>query len=309
MAELQTIAAMFDLLKISDEVGKFLEKVKDAGKIANELGDRARDTDDHDETTGGDVQVAQRIKRSVLACSKTLEDLRTKLGGFDVAASRDLVNRARVAFRQPSINRIENELEARVQALSTDLAVLQLFEQTKSKSAIDDNHKPVLESISKLGTLMEEGNGLLGRLLAAHEGIVLQQIQSSRASDSPLIISSNNDAIESLTDSLRGAEEVHEHFTSEYNPDARSERTKRVDTEQQDGSPLIMATRSGAVATPFGDGLSVLSCPGSSNREATIEDDRDRGELDDEDVWPLEKWISTPLPTSTGLRRTEMRAT
>ena len=295
MAELQTIAAVFDLLKVSYECGKFLKKIKDAEKIAAEIGDRIerlesvlksveavlKARDDHEVSSGDDVEVAERIKRSVLACTKTLKDLRAKLGGFDSSGNRDVVERVKVAFRHPSINRINTELEARVQTLSTDLTVLQLFDQTKSKSVIDTNHETVLEAIARLGTQLEDGNKLLSKLL--DNSIVSQQSQASQASTAAST-APNNDAIESLTDSLRGAEEIHEHYTSEYKPDARSERIKRTDTEQQNGSPLAVATPSTIAGAPSPGHLSVSSCPGSSNGEASVDEAWGLGELDDEDV-------------------------
>ncbi|KAK4635678.1 Putative ankyrin repeat protein [Fulvia fulva] len=302
MAELQTIAAVFDLLKVSYEAGRFLKKVKDADKIAAEISDRIerlesvlksveavlKARDDHAVSSGDDAQVAERIKRSVLACTKTLKDLRTKLGGFDAAASRDrdLIERVKIAFRQPSINRINTELEARVQTLSTDLSVLQLFDQTKSKSALDDNHETVLEAISKLGTQLEEGNKLLSKLLAAQDNVASQQPPPSRVPAAASTLP-NNDAIASLEDTLRGAEGVHEHFTSEYTADARSERIKRDDAEQN-GLPLNGITPSIPVITTSSDAFSVSSDPASSNQEEATDPILDEDNEDDEEVWPLE---------------------
>lgn len=40
MAELQTVAAILDLLKAAYEVGRFLKKVKDADRLAIEIGER-----------------------------------------------------------------------------------------------------------------------------------------------------------------------------------------------------------------------------------------------------------------------------
>jgi ankyrin repeat protein len=250
MAELQTIAAVFDLLAIAYKTGLFLKRVKDADKIAVEIDDRlkrlasvlegvesvlqSRDATVGPSTQASDAAVARRIGDSINACSTTLKELEAKLGKLpDLANARirtssEFVERVKKALHQPTIQRINAELEARVQALSTDLAVLQLFDQSSARSAVKSNHAALLQAIENLGNQVVDGNRLLNKMIIEHRQQSMQSEQSLpvETTDSPTKEPSNGvlDAIESFSESLQAAVDIHERFSTEYAPDVRSVR-------------------------------------------------------------------------------------
>ncbi|KAK4507914.1 hypothetical protein PRZ48_001649 [Zasmidium cellare] len=304
MAELQTVAAVFDLLKVTYEAGKFLKKVKDADKIAFELWERItrldsvlnsvkavlQDRDDHDVSSGShaqvSAQVAETIRGSVQACTRSVNQLQQRVGGFDNQVKRSVLDKWRIALRQPSITRINDELEARVHVLSTELAVLQLFDQTNTGAAIENNHNELLQAIERLGAEVQEGNRIQKQMMVRHQEWVLKNGQQASSSDPP-----NEDALDSLSQCLRSAEDIHEHYTSEYLPDDRSERIKRVDAKQTSASPFAVSTPPEAVATPSTGQISLPfsagpSFPGHAVVSEPL-DDNDEYE-DDESVWPLD---------------------
>lgn len=306
MAELQTVAAVFDLLKVTYEAGKFLKKVKDADKIAYELSERIKrlenvlqgvqavlkDRDEHEISSGNDVQagaqVATTIRGSVLACTRTVRQLQDRVGGFDNQVKRTILERWKIALHHTSISRINDELEARVSVLSTELAVLQLFGQTRTGSAIANNHNELLQAIERLGAEVEEGNRIQKQMLRRHQEWALDNDQQPSAADPGTF---NQDAYDSLSECIRSAEDIHEHYTSEYLPDDRSERIKRVVAEQESVSPFAIATPPVALATPSTGQVSVPIGGGpSSSGIVTTSDpvDEDDGLEDDEDVWPLD---------------------
>lgn len=305
MAELQTVAAVFDLLKLTYEAGKFLKKVKDADKIAFELWERItrldavlhsvkavlQDRDDHDVSSGShapvDAQVAETIRDNIQACTRTVNQLQQRIGGF--ADQRSVVDKWRIALRQTSITRINDELEARVQVLSTQLAVLQLFDQTKTGAAIENNHNELLQAIERLGAQVEEGNRIQKQMIRRHHEWAMKKTQQTSVAESD---PPNEDALDQLSQCLRSAEDIHEHYSSEYFPDDRSERIKRVDAEQTSASPFAISTPPEAIATPS---TGQVSLPVSANFPAhglvagSLEDVEDDEEGDDEEsVWPLD---------------------
>lgn len=303
MAELQTVAAVFDLLKLTYEAGKFLKKVKDADKIAFELWERItrldavlnsvkavlQDREDHDVSSGSQAQVsaqvADTIRDNIQACTRTVNQLQQRVGGFDNQVKRSVVDKWRIALRQTSITRINDELEARVTVLSTELAVLQLFDQTRSGAAIANNHNELLRAIERLGAEVEEGNRIQKQMIRRHHEWALDNTQRASSADSN---PPNEDALDSLSQCLRSAEDIHEHYTSEYFPDDRSERIKRVDAEQTSASPFAVATPPEATTTPSTGQASLpisTSMPSGALSDA-LEDDEE--EEDDESVWPLE---------------------
>ncbi|KAF2172427.1 hypothetical protein M409DRAFT_63116 [Zasmidium cellare ATCC 36951] len=306
MAELQTVAAVFDLLKVTYEAGKFLKKVKDADKIAFELWERMtrldsvlnsvkavlQDRDDHDASSGShaqvSAQVAETIRGSVQACTRTVNQLQQRVGGFDNQVKRSVLDKWRIALRQPSITRINDELEARVHVLSTELAVLQLFDQTRTGAVIENNHNELLQAIERLGAEVEEGNRIQKQMMHRHhEWALKNRQQASSADPTP----PNEDALDSLSQCLRTAEDIHEHYTSEYFPDDRSERIKRVDAEQTSASPFAVSTPPEALATPSTGQVSVpISADPAFTGHALVADSlqNDDEDDDDESVWPLD---------------------
>ncbi|KXT03948.1 hypothetical protein AC578_9311 [Pseudocercospora eumusae] len=283
MAELQTVAAVLDLLKVAYQAGVFLKKVKDADKIAFDLNERIKrlrgvligvqevleHRDEHEVSTqGNDAEVAARIDETVRSCRRTLEELQTKLGCSSKEqqnAGRSLLDSIKLALRHPSISRISNELEARIQILTTDLAVLQFFDNTKTSENINANHDEVLKALSTLGAQVSKANNLLSDLMRAHHEFAIHERGASAATADETFEDVSEDAIERLTEALRAAEDVHEKYSSEWLPDDRSERFQRG---FQIDSPLPITTPSirrqsipvlspGTIASPNPDPISI----------------------------------------------------
>jgi hypothetical protein len=143
MAELQTVAAVFDLLKLAWKAGVFLKKVSEADEIAAEVYERTqrlshvlegvkavlqkRRVGGSTERKDDDDAVATRIDESIKACSQFLLNLDRRVEGFESDNSvKVLLKRFQIAFRHPSIAKKQNDLEARISILQTDLVVLQL---------------------------------------------------------------------------------------------------------------------------------------------------------------------------------------
>ena len=144
MAELQTITAVFDLLKLAWRAGVFLRRVRNADGVANEVCDRVdrlrsvldgvrivlerrHNNNERSSKTGRD-SIECRICDSVLACHEFLSDLESKVGDFDTATAPTptLVDRFRLACRHSSIARRQTDLDARINILQTELVILQL---------------------------------------------------------------------------------------------------------------------------------------------------------------------------------------
>lgn len=144
IGEVQTVSAVFDLLKLAVAAGKFLKKVKDADKIAGEVHERVerltqvldgvravilkRRQAGASSTFDDDTAVESRINQSARACYELLRDLEQKVGGFEKQATSfsALVERVKIALRQPIIVKRQTDLEARISILQTELVVLQL---------------------------------------------------------------------------------------------------------------------------------------------------------------------------------------
>lgn len=179
MAELQTIAAVFDLLKLSWRAGVFLKKVKDADGIAGEVYDRIDRLSSvlegvrsvlQSRTAAGNApsateasSVVLRIDDSLKGCSTILHTLEQRLDGFGDAGSpvTTLVGRFTIAFKAPSISKRQADLEARISILQTNLVVLQLLDQASTKSALGANHDALLQALSALSQQVTDGHKLL----------------------------------------------------------------------------------------------------------------------------------------------------
>lgn len=143
MAELQTVGAAFDLAKLAWEGCKFLRKVKNADAIVGEAYERtlrlkkvlenvrlvleAREERGVASNSAVEIQTAANIDHCVHAAREILLDVENRVGGFGQQGSTaSLGERVKVAFRHPGVCRLQTDLEARVSALSADLAILQL---------------------------------------------------------------------------------------------------------------------------------------------------------------------------------------
>ncbi|KJX99174.1 hypothetical protein TI39_contig370g00003 [Zymoseptoria brevis] len=308
MAELQTIAAVCDLIKVAYYAGVFLKRVKDADKIAVETGDRLRrlagvlrgvqsvlesrelEVVDDAASATNDAAVARRIDESVKACTKTLEDLQAKIRRLEstdlrTTAWRVFLERVKGALRNPTITRINTELEARIQSLSTDLAVLQLFEQSKTNATITLNHEELLKAIENVGMQVIEGHKfLLSEKMKENQGQAMRD--EHRTSAGPLTRAAtdhsaraDDDAIRSLSVCLQAAEDVHERFSSEYVPDNRSTRVRRDLASGSPDTPLGMTTPAAGTVSPA-DELA------DKFWEDPTVDDQYEDELSDDDVYP-----------------------
>ncbi|WPH00121.1 Hypothetical protein R9X50_00294400 [Acrodontium crateriforme] len=300
MAELQTVAAVFDVLKLAWTAGLFLKKVKDADKIAIELHDRVDRLTQVLESVRAVLQerqrlgvsssspdgqsVALRIGGSIKSCNSFLTALEKKVDGFDTTkvSIKTLVDRFKIALKHPAIAKRQNDLEARISVLQTDLVVLQLFDQAHTQSRIGTNHTELFATLSKLSAQVNNGNKLLKLLLHKQRN---QSVPSEV--DEAIDINEgvgDNDAIELLTDCLRAAEDVHETYTSQYAPDDRSVRfQRRVFPDQQTDSMS-------GYATPRSDEMPIS--PGRSLNSFMFEQQpppiEDIQDVDHEDIWPLE---------------------
>jgi ankyrin repeat protein len=297
---LQTVAAVLDLLRVAYEATVFLKKVKDADKIAAEIGERIarlssvlegvqavlKHRDDAETTTQGqDAEaVAVRIRASIASCADTLQELSSKIGGFKPRQESDsitLFERVRIAFRHPSVNRINGELEARIQTLATDLTVLQLYDQATTTSSIQANHEQVCDVLSKLDSQVTSGNQLLAKLMRVHRDFVaLHERRTSSANDTSQQEVSE-ETIETLSACLREAGDLHERYTSEFLPDDRSIRIRgQIDT------PLPSETPIGRRLSVVSPSLSAMAMLESVEVDFDCED-RYQSEEED-DVLPLQ---------------------
>lgn len=300
MAELQTIAAVFDLLKVTWEAGKFLKRASDADRTALEIHERVtrlenvlegikailKTRDDDGASPGSDEQVVKRIHEAVLSCQKPLAKLWCKAGMAKSSPQEDRSKtpweRVKIAWSSSSINRLNSELEARIHILSTDLTVLQLYEQTKTNDKVDSSHGDVLEALSRVGEQVALGNKLIGEML--------QRTVSIGSEASPALTGHDDEALTSLSECVRAAEDVHERFTEQYSsqhqPDNRSERIRQtvggIDSVSHTAAPSITtATPSTSQRSLFNDWSFPQSGPTS---EPVFLDEKD----DQPDIWPLE---------------------
>lgn len=143
MAEIQTISAAFDVARLAWTACVFLKKVKHADRLTAEVYERAtrlnevlnglthalqaREQKGVAPQDNADLESAKRIRRCILASGIILREVEKKVGGFDNAASgTTLVDKVKIALRHPGIVRLQTDLDARVQALQTELSILQL---------------------------------------------------------------------------------------------------------------------------------------------------------------------------------------
>ena len=145
IGELQTVSAVFDLLKLAQKAGQFLQRVRDADEVAAkvlELVQRLTKVLDgvhaalvkRDEsgipTASPDSNTIERsIRESVQACTRHLQTLQDHVGGFDSdeTLSPSLLQRFKIACRRSGILRRQTELEAQISMLQTELVVLHLY--------------------------------------------------------------------------------------------------------------------------------------------------------------------------------------
>ncbi|KAK3724859.1 hypothetical protein LTR37_000907 [Vermiconidia calcicola] len=130
---------------------------------------------------------------------------------------------------------------------------------------------------------MNNGNKLLNRMLLEQRKLSTRGGSVSPYHVDGLALKNGSDAIDGLAHTLEVAESIHERYTSEYAPDARSLRFNRgmgseLGDDSPSGHPAPALDETGQVA------LDNPSDPGSSHsHEHVLEDD------DEEDhVWPLE---------------------
>ncbi|KAK5735835.1 hypothetical protein LTR17_007847 [Elasticomyces elasticus] len=230
-AELQTVSAVFDLLKLAWSAGLFLKKVSEADSIALEVRERVERLRHVTEgvnavlqrrqnagvplTSEGDGSVEAKINESLRACINFLQNLGERIQGFDVSdvPLKVLVERFKIAWRHKSISQRQSDLEARISILQTNLVVLQLFDQAQTYSTIGTNHDELLNLIATLGEQVLSGNNLLKSILSQH---------GQRTSAVKQNLPGDDGAVSSLSDCLHAAENIYERYTSEYVPDDRS---------------------------------------------------------------------------------------
>ncbi|TKA83515.1 hypothetical protein B0A55_00497 [Friedmanniomyces simplex] len=268
MSELQTVAAVFDLLKLAWNAGLFLKKVSQADNIAAEVLERVQRLSDVLEgvravlqrrrkngvplTSDGEHSVEAKISESLKACTRFLQNLEQRLGGFDASngAAKILVTRFKLAWKHPSIAKGQTDLEARISILQTNLVVLQLFDQADTHSTIGANHVELLRTLTALGNRVEEGNKLLNTMLSKGRQASSQTSPTTDLS-SPVGQSEDDGAVSSLSDCLRTAEDIYERYTSEHDPDAQSIRLQdRVLAPSRPLSRLDIGTPESGPATP-----------------------------------------------------------
>ena len=111
----------------------------------------------------------KRIRQCIEASGKILRKVDLKVGGFEnVASGTAFIDRVKIAFRHPGIARLQTDLDARVQALQTELSILQLSDQAQTQATIDCNHREVIQTLSHLEEQLTSGNMLLDALLNEH---------------------------------------------------------------------------------------------------------------------------------------------
>ncbi|KAK3116170.1 hypothetical protein LTR53_003719, partial [Teratosphaeriaceae sp. CCFEE 6253] len=267
-AELQTVSAVFDLLKLAWSAGLFLKKVSEADSIALEVHERVERLSDVLEGVRAVLQrsrhagaslpaddndlVEAKVYDSLKACSKCLKNLEQRLEGFSNSNGtvRELVGRFRTAWRHPSIVKGQNDLEARISILQTNLVVLQLFDQAKTHSAIGANQVELLQLLENLGKRVEDGNNVLLQLVQASSSRQEMPMPPAEASDRREHYDGDS-AVSSLTDCLRTACDVYERYTSEYVPDDGSLRLQnRMTRPSRPGTPLGVDGPADEQATP-----------------------------------------------------------
>ena len=123
----------------------FLKKIKDADKTAAEVHERVsrlkqvldgvRVVLERREETGiahcdkSNNKGEERIRKCIHASRLILRQVENEVGGFDNNASGEekaLSDKVKIALRQPTIVKLQIDLEARVSALQTELSILQL---------------------------------------------------------------------------------------------------------------------------------------------------------------------------------------
>ena len=306
MAEFQTISAAFDVARLAWSACIFLRKVKNADEIAAEVHERVsrlkqvldgvrvvletreeRGIASHD---GADIKSEERIRKCIRASAVILRDVERKVGGFDSQASGTaIVDKVKIALRQPAIIKLQTDLEARISALQTELSILQLADHAHTHATIGFNHLELIRTLSQLREQLDSGNKLLHHLVlenrklsTGERSISPHQIAAAAAAAAETENDGDDSgAIESLADCLHVAEELHERYTSEYAPDDRSVRFNRaVASEEGRTSPL-------GIATPVSEDTGSIPLGGHSGSASNFsqtdifDDDVD----DDADVW------------------------
>jgi ankyrin repeat protein len=303
MAEIQTISAAFDIARLAWEACVFLKKVKDADRTVAEVYERstrlnqvlnglalalqtreekglAPQDDTHNESV-------KRIRQCIDASGKILRKVDLKVGGFEnVASGTAFIDRVKIAFRHPGIARLQTDLDARVQALQTELSILQLSDQAQTQTAIDCNHREVIQTLSHLEEQLTSGNMLLDALLSEHRkisrnrGSVNSQGVVEAAVDED---DADTEAIEDLRNCLEVAEELHERYTSKYAPDDRSIRFNR-DVWSEQGRESLCPNE-----TAVTDDSGSIPADASSNSQTNMTsiETLDEDEEDHSDIWPL----------------------
>ena len=303
MAEIQTISAAFDIARLAWEACVFLKKVKHADRTVAEVYERstrlnqvlnglalalqtreeknlALQDDTHNESV-------KRIRQCIDASGKILRKVDLKVGGFEnVASGTAFIDRVKIAFRHPGIARLQTDLDARVQALQTELSILQLSDQAQAHATIGSNHREVVQTLSHLEEQMTSGNMLLNALLNEHRRIA--RTRGSGNSQDVLEATvdeedSDTEAIENLKTCLEVAEELHERYTSKYAPDDRSIRFNRDVWSEQGIEPEY------AIETAVTDesGSIPFDASSSSRTNLTSIETLDEDEEDHSDIWPL----------------------
>ncbi|KAK4560642.1 hypothetical protein LTR86_005220 [Recurvomyces mirabilis] len=258
----QTVSAVFDLLKLAYKAGVFLKKVSEADAIAKEVYERTerlshvlegvrailqrRSENGPTTSEDGDSAVAERIAESVKGCSTFLHNLESRVAGFDTNGNsvRTLVHRFKVACRHPSIAKRQTDLEARISILQTDLVVLQLFDQAHTQTTINVNQSELLSVIERLGEQVQKGNELLQSMLH-HEPVrgTMGQAAMGNPDTGSIEQPAADEVLSSLTDCLHAAENVYERYTSEHVPDNGSlVMQDRILTRSRPMSPLTPGT-------------------------------------------------------------------
>jgi hypothetical protein len=143
MAELQVIAAAGEITKLALHAIVFLNKVRTADKIANEVHERTsrlkrvveniknvlevreeKGVAPHD---GADDQTVENIRECIEASGTVLRQVEAKVGSFSTNASgAALLDRFKLACKHSGIKKFQLDLEARISALQADLSLLQL---------------------------------------------------------------------------------------------------------------------------------------------------------------------------------------
>nr|POF26308.1 e3 ubiquitin-protein ligase mib2 [Quercus suber] len=305
MAELQTIAAVCDLIKLTIAAGAFLQKVKDADEIATGLCEQVgrlgtvlkgveqvlKQQQGAHETRlllDGDVQNHENIVADMLdavaGCKVFLLNIQKDVRGFqDTGASKevvkDMVNRFKIAWKHPKISNQRNVLEARISTLQTGLAVLQLVNEARIQSSIDTSHDIVMERLAQLESQIRQQKYLRNGLVQTSTALALPVSGTPESSEDETDVTT---AIANLSSCLETAEEVHEvytEYTSSATPDCRSLRFhERVVSD-------LDSLASGVMGTPAESNIDL-----APQYSRPHHDDLDSDEATDEseEPWPSE---------------------